>query len=152
MASHLLGQPGSTTAGLGPYLRAGHGPSLRGGCRRPYSPKTLDFWRALNDRQLELGGDPFIGAKLGNLLQAVGFHDVTTEVETFHLDNRCPGERAEFLAYWTELLLSAAPGLEEAGMTTPEVVEGMKEELALVGRDPNAVFFYSFVHARARVW
>ena len=53
---------------------------------------------AFNDRQLELGGDPFVGAKLGNLLQAVGFRDIRTEVKTFHLDNRVPGERAEFLA------------------------------------------------------
>src|SRR5687768_2762697 len=34
----------------------------------PYSPNTLRYWMAFNDHQLELGGDPFIGAKLGNLL------------------------------------------------------------------------------------
>ena len=118
----------------------------------PYSPATLDFWRVLNDHQLDLGGDPFVGAKLGNLLQAVGFRDVATEVKTFHLDNRAPGDRAEFLGFWTELLLSAAPGLEAAGKISPDTVQGMKAELAKVGRDPNAVFFYSFVQARARVW
>ena len=32
-----------------------------------------------------------------------------------------------------------------------ETVDGMKEELDLVGHDPNAVFFYSFVQARAKV-
>jgi hypothetical protein len=30
-------------------------------------------------------------------------------------------------------------------------VEGMKAELALVAHDPNSVFFYSFVQARAQV-
>ena len=69
----------------------------------PYSPDTLRYWMAYNDRQLELGGDPFIGAKLGNLLSSVGFRDVVTDVKTFHLDNRAPGERTEMLAYWTEL-------------------------------------------------
>ncbi|MGE0143989.1 MAG: methyltransferase domain-containing protein [Planctomycetota bacterium] len=118
----------------------------------PYSPHTLDFWRAFNDHQLEIGGDPFVGAKLGNLLQAVGFRDVVTTVKTFFLDNRAPGERAEMLAYWTELLLSAAPGLLETGKIAEATVRGMEEELAIVGRDPNAVFFYSFVQARARVW
>ncbi|MBK8977772.1 MAG: methyltransferase domain-containing protein [Planctomycetes bacterium] len=118
----------------------------------PYSPCTLDFWRAFNDHQYDLGGDPFVGAKLGNLLQAVGYRDVTTEVKTFHLDNRAPGDRAEFLAYWTDLLLSAAPGLLDAKRIAAETVDGMKTELARVGRDPNAVFFYSFVQARARVW
>jgi ubiquinone/menaquinone biosynthesis C-methylase UbiE len=118
----------------------------------PYSPRTLAFWMAFNDYQLEIGGDPFVGAKLGNLLQTVGYRDITTEVRTIHLDNRAPGERAEFLAYWTELLLSGAPGLQAAGKVSPEVVEGMKAELAHVARDPDAVFFYSFIQARARVW
>jgi hypothetical protein len=73
-------------------------------------------------------------------------------VKTFHLDNRAPGERAEVLAYWTDLLLSGAPALLSAKEVGPEVVEGMKRELELVARDPNSVFFYSFIQARARAW
>ena len=116
----------------------------------PYSPKTLQYWMAFNDHQLELGGDPFVGAKLGNLLQQVGYHDVQTFVKTFHLDNRSPGERAEFLSYWTELLLSGAPQLLAAKKVSDDVVEGMKTELDRVARDANSVFFYSFIQARAR--
>lgn len=115
----------------------------------PYSPNTLAYWMAFNDHQLELGGDPFVGAKLGNLLQAVGFQGVETEVKPIHLDNRHRGERAEFLAYWTELLLSGAEGLLAARKVSTETVEGMKRELAGVARNPNAVFFYAFVQARA---
>ena len=118
----------------------------------PYSPDTLRYWMAYNDRQIELGGDPFVGAKLGNLLSSVGFRDVTTEVKTFHLDNRAPGERAEFLAYWSELLLSGAPALLEAGKVSEDTVDGMTRELDRVARDPNSVFFYSFIQARARAW
>ena len=118
----------------------------------PYSPHTMKFWMAFNDHQLELGGDPFVGAKLGNLLQTVGFRDISTEVRTIHLDNRQPGERAEFLAYWAELLASGAEGMLSAGKVSEETVEGMKQELSAVAHDPNAVFFYSFVQARARVW
>jgi ubiquinone/menaquinone biosynthesis C-methylase UbiE len=118
----------------------------------PYSPNTLRYWMAFNDRQFELGGDPFVGAKLGNLLQAVGFRDIETHVKTFHLDNRAPGERAEFLAYWTELLLSGARELLDAKRVSQEVVDGMTAELARVGRDPNAVFFYSFIQAIARAF
>ncbi len=117
----------------------------------PYSPHTLGYWMAFNDHQLEIGGDPFVGAKLGNLLQAVGFRDITTEVRSIHLDNRNPGERAEFLAFWTELLLSGAEGLREAGKVSDDTVAAMTEELELVAHDPNAVFFYAFVQARARV-
>ena len=117
----------------------------------PYSPHTMAYWLAFNDHQLELGGDPFVGAKLGNLLLAVGYQDITTKVRNIHLDNRAPGERAEFLAFWTELLLSGAPGLAAAGKVSEETVEGMKEELGRVAHDPNAVFFYAFIQARARV-
>jgi ubiquinone/menaquinone biosynthesis C-methylase UbiE len=118
----------------------------------PYSPNTMSYWMAFNDHQIELGGDPFVGAKLGNLLLAVGYRDITTEVKTIHLDNRAPGERAEFLEFWTELLLSGAPGLQEAGKVSEETVRGMTEELREVAHDPDSVFFYAIVQARARVW
>ena len=118
----------------------------------PYSPQTLSYWMAFNDYQLEVGGDPFVGAKLGNLLQAVGFREVQTEVKTIHLDNRWPGERAEFLEYWSDLLLSGAPGLVSAGKVSRELVEGMRQELREVAHNPNAVFFYAFVQARAQAW
>jgi ubiquinone/menaquinone biosynthesis C-methylase UbiE len=118
----------------------------------PYSPDTLRYWTAFNEHQLEVGGDPFVGAKLGNLLQSVGFRDVETSVKVFHFDNRAPGERAEFLAYWSELLLSGAPQLLAANKVSKDVVDGMTRELAKVARDPNAVFFYASVQANARSW
>jgi ubiquinone/menaquinone biosynthesis C-methylase UbiE len=118
----------------------------------PYSPNTMRYWMAFNDRQLSLRGDPFVGAKLGNLLQSVGFRDVQTDVRSFHLDNRAPGERAEFLSFWTDLLLSGAPSLIAAEQTSQDVVDGMSEELARVARDPNSVFFSAFIQARARAW
>ena len=117
----------------------------------PYSPNTLQYWMAFNDTQLALGGDPFVGAKLGNLLLAVGYTDIRTEVKTFHFDNRTPGERAEFLAYWSELLLSGVPALQKAGKVSAKLVAGMEAELERVARDPDAVFWYSFVQARAKV-
>ncbi len=117
----------------------------------PYSPATWRYWMAFNDYQLELGGDPFVGAKLGNLLQAVGYRDIVTEVRTLHLDNRQPGERAELIASWSELLMSGADGMVDAGRIPRSDVDEMRRELQRVSRDPNAVFFYSFVQARATV-
>jgi SAM-dependent methyltransferase len=118
----------------------------------PYSPHTLDYWKAFNEHQIALGGDPFVGAKLGNLLQTVGFRDIVCDVRPIHLDNRTPGERAEFLQYWTDLLLSGATGLQKAGKVKPATVRGMQTELQIVAHDPNAVFFYSFVQARATAY
>lgn len=119
----------------------------------PYSPNLQKYWTAFNDYQLEVGGDPFVGAKLGNMLLALGYQNVRTEVKTWHLDNRTPDKRQEVIAYWTELLLSAADQLiEKTSEVTPELVEKMTEELRRVQSDPNAVFFYSFVQATATVY
>jgi ubiquinone/menaquinone biosynthesis C-methylase UbiE len=117
----------------------------------PYSPSTLAYWAAFNDHQYDLGGDPFIGARLGNLLLENGYRDIATEVRTVHLDNRWPEERSEFLAYWSELLLSGSESLLRTGLINSETVEGMKRELATVTHDPDSVIFYSFVQATARV-
>lgn len=118
----------------------------------PYSPNVWRYWMALNDFQHEHGGDPFVGAKLGNLLLAGGYRDVATEIKTFHFDNREPARRKVMIAYWQDLLLSAADTLVGAGAVTPDVVEGMRAELQQVQSDPDAVFFYAFVQARATVY
>ena len=98
------------------------------------------------------GGDPFVGAKLGNLLLASGYRDVSTEIKTFHFDNREPARRKTMIAFWEELLLSAADQLLEDGRVTQDIVDGMRREISDVQNDPNAVFFYSFVQARATVY
>jgi ubiquinone/menaquinone biosynthesis C-methylase UbiE len=118
----------------------------------PYSPNVWRYWMAFNDFQYDSGGDPFIGAKLGNLLLAGGYRDVATEIKTFYFDNREPARRKTMIAFWEELLLSAADQLLEAGRVTLEIVDGMRRELNDVQNDPNAVFFYSFVQARATVY
>ena len=118
----------------------------------PYSPNLAQYWLAFNDYQLEVGGDPFVGAKLGNLLLAQGYRDITTASKTWHLDNRCPDKRKATIEYWTNLLLSACKQLIEAGKVTEDLVEGMKTELRNVKNDPDAVFYYSFVQASARVY
>lgn len=118
----------------------------------PYSPHLLRYWMAFNDHQYDAGGDPFIGAKLGNLLLAGGYHDVVTEVKTIHLDNRQPGRRKHMIEFWEELLLSAAEPLLASGKVDEATVAGMRRELQAVRNDPNAVFFFAFVQARASVY
>ncbi|MDW8478852.1 MAG: methyltransferase domain-containing protein [Xanthomonadales bacterium] len=118
----------------------------------PYSPNLVQYWTAFNDFQYESGGDPFIGAKLGNLLLATGYRQVITRVKSFHLDNREPQRRKAMIAFWEELLLSAADQLLAHGRVTEAVVEGMKRELHQVQADPNAVFFFAFIQAEARVY
>lgn len=118
----------------------------------PYSPNVWRYWMAFNDFQFDAGGDPFVGAKLGNLLLAGGFEDVSTTIKTFHYDNREPARRKQMIAFWEELLLSAADQLVAAGKVPPEVVDGVRGEMRQVQNDPDAVFFFSFVQARATVY
>jgi SAM-dependent methyltransferase len=118
----------------------------------PYSPNVWRYWMAFNDFQIDSGGDPFVGAKLGNLLLAGGFRDVQTQVKVFHFDNREPGPRKTMIASWEELLLSAADQLLAANKVNADVVDGMRRELRQVQNDPDAVFFYAFIQARAVVY
>jgi len=117
----------------------------------PEAPNLVQYWQAFNDYQRESAGDPFVGAKLGNLLLALGYENIHTELQGWHLDNRHPGQRREMIAYWTELLLSAADQLIAAGKLTANVVVAMKQELLSAQHNPDAVFIYSFVQASARV-
>lgn len=118
----------------------------------PYSPNVWKYWMAFNDYQHSHAGDPFIGAKLGNLLTQVGYHQVKTEVKTWHFDNRQPAQRKHAIHFWTDLLLSAADKLVEDKFVDQDVVDKAKEELGRVANDPNAVFMYSFMQAKAQVY
>jgi ubiquinone/menaquinone biosynthesis C-methylase UbiE len=115
----------------------------------PYSPATLQYWFEFNDHQWNQKGDPFVGAKLGNLLQETGFRNVQTEIIQLHYDNRTPRLRARFIQDLVELLLSAAPGLIASRRVTEKMIQAMKEELSTLQKDPNAVVLYSWVQARA---
>jgi ubiquinone/menaquinone biosynthesis C-methylase UbiE len=116
----------------------------------PYSPNVWKYWMAFNEYQMSHSGDPFVGAKLGNFFTQLGYQDVHTEIKTWFLDNRYPQARKDCIDYWSELLLSASDQLVEAGLVTEDTVTGVRKEMSAVAGNPNAVFFYSFVQARAR--
>ncbi len=118
----------------------------------PYSPNVWKYWMAFNDYQHDQAGDPFVGAKLGNLLNSTGYRTIRTEVKTWHFDNRAPEKRKRAIEYWTELLLSASDALLAAKYVDEGTVDACKKELHAVAIDPNAVFFYSFIQASARAY
>lgn len=117
----------------------------------PYSPNVWKYWMAFNDYQYANAGDPFVGAKLGNLLMSLGFRNIETQVKTWHLDNRHPEKRKETIDFWTDLLLSGADQLINENIITEELANETYKELKAVANNPNAVFFYSFVQAKAKV-
>ncbi len=115
----------------------------------PYSPNVWKYWMAMNDYQHEQTGDPFVGAKLGNLLLAQGFQEIKTQVKTWHFDNREPQQRKRYIEFWTQILLSAKDQLLKAKYIDQETLENAQAELSQVARDPNAVFYFSFMQAEA---
>lgn len=115
----------------------------------PYSPNVWKYWMAMNDYQHEMTGDPFVGAKLGNLLLAQGFQEIKTQVKTWHFDNRHPDQRKRYIEFWTQILLSAKDQLLKANYIDQDVLDNAQAELKAVARDPNAVFYFSFMQAEA---
>lgn len=115
----------------------------------PYSPNLWEYWMKFNDFQYDHAGDPFVGAKLGNLLMSVGFKDIQTSIKTWHLDNREPDKRKATIDFWQELLMSGKKTLIERGVVTKELADNAQKELKQVSHDPNAVFFFSFMQAKA---
>jgi len=114
----------------------------------PYSPNVWKYWMAMNDYQHEQTGDPFVGAKLGNLLLAQGYQDISTQVKTWHFDNRQPEQRKRYIEFWTQILLSAKDQLLKANYIDQETLKMAQEELRQVAKDPNAVFYFSFMQAQ----
>lgn len=117
----------------------------------PYSPTYLKYWFEFNDLQSSIQGHPFIGAQLGNLLKDAGFIDVQTEVRPFHFDSRHPERRKAFIEYFYQILLSTEKAMLKEGRITQGELKKLKKEVEAVKKDKNAVFFYAFMRATARV-
>jgi len=117
----------------------------------PYSPAYLKYWFEFNDYQWSIKGHPFVGAQLGHLLKEAGFVDIQVEVRPFHFDSRQPERRAAFTEYFFNILLSAEKSLVQSGRVSPATVAQMKKEVSMVQNRKDAVFFYAFMRATARV-
>ncbi|HVY68819.1 MAG TPA: class I SAM-dependent methyltransferase [Verrucomicrobiae bacterium] len=115
----------------------------------PPSPALKLYWDRYNALQERMGGDPFVGARLGTLLDRAGFQQIQILPRVFYYDRRVPEKRAAMLDYWIELLLSGADQLETAGEIASSQIEDLQREMAAAKKDPNAVFFYTFVQAFA---
>lgn len=117
----------------------------------PYSPATIQYLFAFNDAQWTIGGDPFIGPKLGNLLQQAGYQDIHLTPKFWFYDNRMPKLRSIFFETWTHLLLSGAETLIRDKKVDLATVEEMKRELHTLKNHQDSVFMYNYFHATARV-
>lgn len=116
----------------------------------PYSPALMKYWFEFNDYQWTIKGHPFVGGQLGNLLKDAGFSDIQTEMREFHFDKRNAIQRASFIEYFYQIMLSAEHTLRSEKRVDAELMREMKKEVQALKKDPNAVFFYAFVRATAK--
>ena len=117
----------------------------------PDSPALEHYCQAYNQQQIAFGGNPDVGAQLGNLLFHAGFKDIRLSHGGFHLDQSQPAELKRFIDFWKILMKSGSPGMLEAGVISQKEIEAMENDLDRILADENAVFFYQFVQAKATV-
>ncbi len=117
----------------------------------PASPALANYYRVYNRQQRDFGGNPDVGAQLGNLLAHAGFREIQLSRSGFHLDQSQPDELLRFIEFWKILMKSGAPGLLESGAISQSEIDAMESELDRIAADENAVFFYQFVQAKATV-
>jgi predicted O-methyltransferase YrrM len=117
----------------------------------PQLQGLLNYYTHYNEFQVALGGNPDIGANLGNLLLRAGYKQIELFHGGFHLDQRNPEDLRKITQYWKVLMKSASSGMIEAGMITEDNVLDMEKNIDDICNDENAVFFYHFVQVSATV-
>ncbi len=115
----------------------------------PYAPHLLKYWYEFNDLQWSLGGHPYIGLQLGNLLTQAGFVDIELEFRAFHLDHRDLHLKTKFIDYFFAIFASGEDHLIREGRIDSELLQKAKVEFENAKGDPAGVFYYSFVRAKA---
>jgi ubiquinone/menaquinone biosynthesis C-methylase UbiE len=115
----------------------------------PSLPNLERYYNCYNQLQRTLGGDPDVGAQLGNMLFKAGYKDISIFHGDFHLDQSNSEDLKKMLGFWKILMKSGSPGLLEAGLIKEADIHAMEEDLNFMATNEKAVFFYQFVQTFA---
>lgn len=137
-----------------PYLRSGAMVSITEVFNSsfytyPSLPEVMDYWETYNQYQFSIGGDPNVGAKLGNLLQKAGYRNIELRSGGFHLDSRMQEEKRTVFTYWKNLMSSGAPLLIQEGLLGEAQIKAMQDGMDHLREMSDSVFYYRFVQATA---
>lgn len=118
----------------------------------PPQPAMERYWREFNRLQVELGGNPDIGLRLGGLLTRTGYCEVELRNASPLLDQRLsePAARAEFVDFWHTLLLSGADKLRQHRRVTESDLEELRAAFHDLRERPDALFRYEAYQAEGR--
>jgi SAM-dependent methyltransferase len=117
----------------------------------PRGAGIVRVWDLLNARQRKLGGDPDVGARMGNYLKEAGFTDIRAAPYARFHDQRDRKAFAEMMRYWERLLMSAVPELKAARLADAALVRRMKADFARLRGSREGLSYYSPIKYSARV-
>jgi ubiquinone/menaquinone biosynthesis C-methylase UbiE len=119
-----------------------------------YAPRLDSFdtyYKAYNQLQIDLGGNPHIGPVLGNLLIDAGFKNVQIHPSINFHDKSSPQTRNFMFAYWFDLMKSAKDQLLNHNYLTLSEIEVFEKEYVEIYKDQNSFFYYCAFQAIANV-
>lgn len=117
----------------------------------PKMPFIQDFWHKMIQFQSQTGGDANIGLRLGQLLHAVGIHTEWVSPFPMLFDARNPTARNEMFLYWKDLMYSSIDSMDQNGYNVRDQWSQVEIELNQLLKDKDAVFYYSFIQAKAQI-
>ena len=118
---------------------------------QPHGERLEYYYSQYNTYQRDCGGDPDVGANLGNLLFREGYNEIKTFPGGFHLDKKDEGLLLEFLEFWKKLMRSGSEGMLRDGYIILDDISGMEEDLDAIAKNENPIFFYRFIQAFATI-
>lgn len=117
-----------------------HNPSLY---LYPPCPQAMHFWRAYNQLQTDLGGNPEVGVQLPYLATRQGWRiqHFCTFSPNLHGHILDPHLREELVQFWLDLMASSLEQLEANGREHPPFAS-VEAELRRLVDEPRAVIDY----------
>jgi ubiquinone/menaquinone biosynthesis C-methylase UbiE len=115
----------------------------------PEREEVMHYWKIYNEYQKSIGGDPEVGAKLGNFLDETGYQNINLRRGGFHLDKREAEEKKRVFTYWKNLMSSGAAALLEEKLISEDEVIAMQRAMDDLTTQEDSIFFYRFIQATA---
>lgn len=111
----------------------------------PDSPAIMQYWRAFNELQRRIAGDPNIGIRLCNVMIQAGMEVEWLKDASYMLDQRMtdPAERATYFRHWHANFVSARQRLLDEGMVDAALMAEFDREFERLRNAGDAVFLYS---------
>ena len=111
----------------------------------PHSPAIMQYWRAFNECQRKMGGDPNIGIRLCNVMIEAGMQVEWLKDASYMLDRRMtdPAERATYFDHWYAIFVSAKDRLSSEGAIDSALVAEFDREYDRLRNSDETVFLYS---------